>query len=287
MFLAGKQGQSSQILYAKGAAQSTQASTSFSSTSLVSSSLPQGSPENYQVLSRPPPIPSSPNHSQAALRAREFAADLFRRAQGAGGKNSEEKVERTASGDEKEATNKAEVKGNIVETSGDVRDYKESSTGDDQTSSPQMSAASNRSHGFSQVFSEQALSPASSPLSLPSTSIQSSCQDVGPNEPGYVNYSRLHYRLQQPEAAEQNPGGAGGQRGENTFKGLQVEIRDHSLRFELIKAVCFFVLGYEEDKVQLHFTVKDLKGRNLQLVTEPHNEQVSVLSEVYTIRPDY
>lgn len=211
VFLAGKQGQSSQILYAKGAAQSTQASTSFSSTSLVSSSLPQGSPENRQVPSKPPPVPSSPSHSQAALRAREFAADLFRRAQGAGGKNSEEQVERTASGDEKEARNKPEDKGNIAETSGDVRDDKESSSGDDQTRSPQMSTTSNRSRSFPQVFSEQALSPASSPLPLPSTSIQSSCQDVGPNEPGYVNYSCMHYRLQQPGAAEQNPGGAGGQ----------------------------------------------------------------------------
>ncbi|XP_013888037.1 DDB1- and CUL4-associated factor 15 [Austrofundulus limnaeus] len=247
----GRPGQSSQILYAKGAAQPTQASTSLSSTSLVSSSLPQGSAE--KVPSRPPAVPSSPSHSQAALRAREFAADLFRRAQGAGGKTSEEQVERAASGDEKEAKPKPEDKGNIVETSEDGRDYKESSTRDDQTSSSQMSTASNRNHGFPQVFSEQALSPASSPLSLPSTSIQSTCQGVGPNEPGYVNYSRLHFCLQKPGAAEQNPGGAG---------------------------------GYEDDKVQLHFTVKDLKGRNLQLVTEPHNEQ-SVCIEQLTLDFEY
>lgn len=34
--------------------------------------------------------------------------------------------------------------------------------------------------------------------------------------------------------------------------------------------------GYEDDKVQLPFTVTDLKGRNLQLVTGPHNGQVRV-----------
>lgn len=81
----------------------------------------------------------------------------------------------------------------------------------------------------------------------------SSCQEASPSEPGYVNYSRLHYRLQQPGAAEQNAGGAG---------------------------------GYEDDKVQLPFTVTDLKGRNLQLVTGPHNGQ-SVCVEQLTLDFEY
>lgn len=38
--------------------------------------------------------------------------------------------------------------------------------------------------------------------------------------------------------------------------------------------------GYEDDKVQLPFTVTDLKGRNLQLVTGPHNGQVFVCASV-------
>lgn len=33
-------------------------------------------------------------------------------------------------------------------------------------------------------------------------------------------------------------------------------------------------LGYEDDKVQLPFTVTDLNGRNLQLVTGPHDGKV-------------
>lgn len=43
-------------------------------------------------------------------------------------------------------------------------------------------------------------------------------------------------------------------------------------------SICVSVsLGYEDDKVQLPFTVTDLKGRNLQLVTGPHSGQVWVL----------
>lgn len=34
--------------------------------------------------------------------------------------------------------------------------------------------------------------------------------------------------------------------------------------------------GYEDDKVQLPFTVTDLKGQSLQLVTGPHDGQVRV-----------
>lgn len=36
----------------------------------------------------------------------------------------------------------------------------------------------------------------------------------------------------------------------------------------------FLVAGYEDDKVQLPFTVTDLKGQNLELVTGPYNGQV-------------
>ncbi|KAM4585225.1 DDB1- and CUL4-associated factor 15 isoform 2-T2 [Odontesthes bonariensis] len=250
----GKQGQSSQILYTKRAALSTQLSTSFSSTSLASSSLPHGSPENRQPLCRPAPVPSSPSHSQAAMRAREFAADLFRRAQGVGGKENEGQGERrTADGGEKEAVHIAADKGINVDTSTEAEDCKEHRTEDGRTSSLQASSSSSsRSHNITQG-SEQEMSPASSSSSPPSTSTLSSCEDVSLSEPGYVNYSRLHYRLQQPGAVEQNSGGTG---------------------------------GYEDDKVQLPFTVTDLKGQNLQLVTEPHNGQ-SVCVEQLTLDFEY
>ncbi|XP_033480022.1 DDB1- and CUL4-associated factor 15 [Epinephelus lanceolatus] len=247
----GKQGQSSQILYTKRAALSSQAASSFSSTSSTSPpSLPQGSPESRLPPSRPTPIPSSPSQSQAAVRAREFAADLFRRAQGGGGgggggrvKENESQAERrSADGAEKEAAQIPGDKGINVE-----RRREE----ERRTSLPQAST-SGGSRSLPQC-SEQVMSPASSSSSPSSPLTPSSSQEVGPCEPGYVNYSRLHYCLQQPGAAEQNTGGAG---------------------------------GYEDDKVQLPFTVTDLKGRNLQLVTGPHNGQ-SVCVEQLTLDFEY
>ncbi|XP_047434189.1 DDB1- and CUL4-associated factor 15 [Mugil cephalus] len=244
----GEQGQSSQILYTKRAAPSSPASSSFSSTSLASSSsLPQGSPENQLPPSRPTPIPSSPSHSQAAMRAREFAADLFRRAQGGGVKESEvQGSRRTADGGEKEAV--TGDKGINAETPKEDDDCKEWRV-EEQRTSLLFASTSGGSPGLPQA-SELVMSPASSSSSPPSTPTQSTCQEVNPNEPGYVNYSRLHYRLPQPGAAEQSTG------------------------------------GYEDDKVQLPFTVTDLKGRNLQLVTGPYNGQ-SVCVEQLTLDFEY
>ncbi|XP_059201508.1 DDB1- and CUL4-associated factor 15 [Centropristis striata] len=242
----GKQGQSSQILYTKRVALSSPASTSSSSStsSASSSSLPQGSPESRLPPSRPPSVPSSPIQSQAAVRAREFAADLFRRAQGGGARDSEGPAERrSADGAEKEAAQTPGDKGITVE--------RRRGEEEKRTSLPPAST-SGGSHSLPQC-SEQVMSPASSSSSPSSPPTPSSSQEAGPSEPGYVNYSRLHYRLQQPGAAEQNTGGAG---------------------------------GYEDDKVQLPFTVTDLKGRNLQLVTGPHNGQ-SVCVEQLTLDFEY
>lgn len=44
--------------------------------------------------------------------------------------------------------------------------------------------------------------------------------------------------------------------------------------------------GYEDDKVQLPFTVTDLKGRNLQLVTGPYSGQVCVCASVTVAVPE-
>ncbi|PWA16901.1 hypothetical protein CCH79_00012683, partial [Gambusia affinis] len=239
-----KQDQSSQILYTKGAAQSTQTSSSLSSTSPDSSSLPQGSPESQLFPCRTPPVPSSPSQSQAAMRAREFAADLFRRAQGGFGAARETErpgERRAADGDEKEAPHKAADKGINSGTARAEEDCKDRRAEDRRTSSQQAST----SCGSPRL----AASPASPPPSLPSTSAPSSSQEPSPSEPGYVNYSRFHYRLQQQGAAEQSS-------------------------------------GYEDDKVQLPFTVTDLKGRNLQLVTGPHNGQ-SVCVEQLTLDFEY
>lgn len=204
-FFSEKQDQSSQILYTKGAAQSTQTSSSLSSTSPDSSSLPQGSPESQLFPCRTPPVPSSPSQSQAAMRAREFAADLFRRAQGGFGAARETErpgERRAADGDEKEAPHKAADKGINSGTARAEEDCKDRRAEDRRTSSQQAST----SCGSPRL----AASPASPPPSLPSTSAPSSSQEPSPSEPGYVNYSRFHYRLQQQGAAEQSSGEAGG-----------------------------------------------------------------------------
>ncbi|XP_032394099.1 DDB1- and CUL4-associated factor 15 isoform X1 [Etheostoma spectabile] len=256
----GKQGQSSQILYTKRAILSSQASASFSSSPLASySSLPQGSPESRLPPSRPAPIPSSPSQSQAAVRAREFAADLFRRAQGGAGgsggggwkENESQAEKRPPDGGEKEAAQIPGDKGINVERRKEEDDCRDRRKEERRTSLPQA-PTSDGSHSLPQC-SEQVMSPASSSSSPSSPPTPSLSQEGGPSEPGYVNYSRLHYRLQQPGAAEQNAGGAG---------------------------------GYEDDKVQLPFTVTDLKGRNLQLVTGPHDGQ-SVCVEQLTLDFEY
>lgn len=79
-----------------------------------------------------------------------------------------------------------------------------------------------------------------SPFS-PSSPPTPSSTEVISAELGYVNYSHLQYRLPQPGAPEQGTGQTGG--------------------------------GYEDDKVQLPFTVTDLKGRNLELVNGTYNGQ--------------
>ncbi|XP_068177495.1 DDB1- and CUL4-associated factor 15 [Antennarius striatus] len=227
----GRRGQPSQILYAKGAAPSGQAPPPSESTA-PSSSIPQGSPESHPPPPRPVPVPSSPGQSQAAVRAREFAADLFRRAQGAGGGASSGQVERTAAdGGEKEARQTPPGRG------GDAERRREE---DRRTHAPPASAAlSSPQHVMSPASSS------SSPSSPPASS-----QEGGPSEPGYVNYSQLHYCLQQPGAVEQSTG------------------------------------GYEDDKIQLPFTVTDLEGRSLQLVTGPHSGQ-SVCVEQLTLDFEY
>lgn len=277
--VAGKQGQSSQILYTKRAAQSSQASASPSSTSSASSSsLPQGSPQSRFPPSRPAPIPSSPSQSQAAVRAREFAADLFRRAQGGGGGSGKEtegqQEKRIGDGGEKEATQIPGDTGINVERRREEEGCREKKEEERRTSLLQAST-SGVGHSVHQRL-EQVMSPASSSSSPSSPPTPSSSQEIGPCEPGYVNYSRLHYRLQQPGAAEQNTGGAGDEREADT-ETYQVKSESADRHVPLL----LLSVGYEDDKVQLPFTVTDLKGRNLQLVTGPHNGQVCVCPSVW------
>ncbi|KAF7657063.1 hypothetical protein LDENG_00032460 [Lucifuga dentata] len=254
----GKEGQSSPILYTKRAAPLS-GQVSASATSASPSMLPQGSPESRLPSSRPAPFLSSPSQSQAAVRAREFAADLFRRAQGGGGRENDSQGERrTADSGEKEAGRSSCGIEMRVETQREKDNCSERRMEEGRrTNLPQASVSSESCYLLQS--SEQVMSPASSsssssssPLSPP-TPPSSLSQEMGHSEPGYVNYTCLHYRLQLPGAAEQNSRGAG---------------------------------GYEDDKVQLPFTVTDLNGRDLQLVTGPHNGQ-SVCVEQLTLDFEY
>ncbi|XP_061625563.1 DDB1- and CUL4-associated factor 15 [Phyllopteryx taeniolatus] len=229
-----KPGPSSQILYTKRAALSRHASTSSSPTTSASS-LPQGSPDRQSTQSRLTPVPPSPSQSQAAMRAREFAADLFRRAQGGAG------------GGEKEGAQKPSEP-LVVNAQQEEQDCLKTMQKETQTCLPQMLTSG---HNLTQS-SKQIMSPASSSSSPSSPPTPSASHELEPSEPGYVNYSCLHYCL-QPGSLEQNTGG---------------------------------VTGYEDDKVQLAFTVTDLKGRSLQLVCEPHDGQ-SVRVEQLTLDFEY
>lgn len=90
--------------------------------------------------------------------------------------------------------------------------------------------ASTSTQNVPQCIDQRTLPSPSSPSSPPTPS----STEVTSAEPGYVNYSQLQYRLPQPGAPDQGTQPTGG--------------------------------GYEDDKVQLPFTVTDLKGRNLELV---------------------
>uniref|UniRef100_A0A8C2IZQ4 DDB1 and CUL4 associated factor 15 n=1 Tax=Cyprinus carpio TaxID=7962 RepID=A0A8C2IZQ4_CYPCA len=167
-----QEGQNNQILYLKRDASSSSPPAGLTSPSSSSSTSSHGSPDLRQQKTHSTPLSSG--QSQAAVRAREFAADIFRRAQ-AGATEHDRKAK------EKEET--------------DTQRFHIMSPG--STSSPSSSSSS--------------------------------------SEPAYVNYTTLRYRLPQARTPEQP--------------------------------------SDEDDKVLLPFTVTDLKGQNLQLVTGPFSGQ--------------
>ncbi|KAK7930211.1 hypothetical protein WMY93_006606 [Mugilogobius chulae] len=207
----GNQDPSPQILYTKRLSSSAACPAQISL-----SSVPQSSPER-----RPPPTspcpPSTPHsQSQAAARAREFAADLFRRAQASGVVGDKEGEKRVGS----------EEKSQNTKEKGHLETQK-------QERLTSLSQASTSAHSLAPGTPPDLSSPTSPPTPAPTEATSA--------EPGYVNYSYLQYRLPHPGASEQGAGQTGG--------------------------------GYEDDKVQLPFTVTDLKGRNLELVNGKYNGQ--------------
>ncbi|KAJ8363084.1 hypothetical protein SKAU_G00119150 [Synaphobranchus kaupii] len=212
---AGSQGESGQILYRKRASRSGPPPAGPTTSA-------QGSPDPTPDSAQPCPAPASPGQSQAAARAREFAADIFRRAQGRGAVP-ERAAERAGTG--------------AGEGDAERRGRGEAGAGG---ASPGPSLRAPERQGPE----DAARSDATVMMSPSSTS--SSClsprspQEPVSTEPGYVNYTRLKYCLQQPGALDQDT-------------------------------------EYEDDKVQLPFTVTDLKGRSLQLIPgQSHSQCVCV-----------
>ncbi|XP_060755086.1 DDB1- and CUL4-associated factor 15 [Neoarius graeffei] len=195
-------------------------STTTTSSSSSSCSSSHGSPDRRPT--NPHTTLLSPSRSQAAVRAREFAADIFRRAQAGtdgdgerqrkdGESSREVKISRTSATD----SERRRAEERREDTEGPSTSHgKESASSSSSSTEPEDS-----------VSCSTVMSPAST-----SSSCSLSPHAASTSEPGYVNYTRLRYRLQQPGTTEQDT-------------------------------------GEEEDKVQLPFTVSDLKGRNLQLVT--------------------
>ncbi|XP_052382069.1 DDB1- and CUL4-associated factor 15-like [Oncorhynchus keta] len=202
---AGEQGHSSQILFRKRATAPTLEHQTPPSPSSSSSS--HGSPDSRLLTAKPSPAPLSPSQSQAAARAREFAADLFRRAQGRGRENEggerRGKPEGSDVGEEAVVT---EREGVSVERD---REQREDAQTDQLTSAPQTSTSAGnqsllRPLQEDSIQCSAVMSPASSSSSTPTPH---SSQEAGCSEPGYVNYTRLQYRMPQPGAPEQDVGG--------------------------------------------------------------------------------
>ncbi|XP_682800.2 DDB1- and CUL4-associated factor 15 [Danio rerio] len=224
-----QESQNNQILYRKREPSSSSTSAPAGPTSPFSSSSAssQGSPDLRH--SKPHVTPLSPSQSQAAVWAREFAADIFRRAQ-AGAREAERCKTK-----EKE------------ETDTQRRLHDEERTRESPREVPGPSSSSSEPNQSSVVESgvcNAIVSPRStSSVSSPSPHEQEPSSSSSSSEPAYVNYTTLRYRLPQATSVEQSN-------------------------------------GEEDDKVQLPFTVTDLKGRPLQIVTGQYSGQFVCIEQL-------
>ncbi|KAL0202852.1 hypothetical protein M9458_000870, partial [Cirrhinus mrigala] len=187
-------GQSNQILYRKRDASSFSPPAGPTSPSSSSSTSSQGSPDLRQF--KPHFTPLSSGQSQAAVRAREFAADIFRRAQ-AGTREHDRKTKEKEETDAHRFHSEEERTREKQERDAEVPGPSSSSLAQNQSSLPPTEAED--SAGCNTVMSPGSTSSVSS-LSPhahePSSSSSSS-------EPAYVNYTTLRYRLPQARASEQ------------------------------------------------------------------------------------
>ncbi|XP_051993044.1 DDB1- and CUL4-associated factor 15-like [Xyrauchen texanus] len=223
--------QNNQILYRKRevpSSSSTSAGPVSPSSSSSSSASSQGSPDIRQIKPHVTPL--------SAVRAREFAADIFRRAQ-AGARDGD------ADGRKRDRDRcKVKEKGEDQARERHERDPEDpgpSAAASEQNQSLAPPTEPEDSVMCNTVVSQGSTSPVSSPSPHAHESSSSSS-----SEPAYVNYTTLRYRLQRPGASEQTNG------------------------------------EDDDDKVQLPFSVTDLKGRNLHLVTGPYSGQCVCIEQL-------
>uniref|UniRef100_A0A8C1YAQ7 DDB1 and CUL4 associated factor 15 n=1 Tax=Cyprinus carpio TaxID=7962 RepID=A0A8C1YAQ7_CYPCA len=223
-----QEGQNNQILYLKRDASSSSPPAGLTSPSSSSSTSSHGSPDLRQL--KPHSTPLSSGQSQAAVRAREFAADIFRRAQ-AGATEHDRKAKEKEETDTQRFHSEEERTRERQERDAEVPGPSSSSSGQNQSSvSPTEAEDRSVCNTVMSPGSTSSVSSLSPSAHEPSSSSSSS------SEPAYVNYTTLRYRLPQARTPEQPS-------------------------------------GDEDDKVLLPFTVTDLKGQNLQLVTGPFSGQ--------------
>ncbi|XP_018615111.2 DDB1- and CUL4-associated factor 15 isoform X1 [Scleropages formosus] len=257
----GGQEQTDQILYKKRASCSGTPPTGPVFPAASSPTSSQGSPDSRPCHTRRSPASPCSDQSQAAARAREFAADLFRRAQTREGRQHEGRVadEQSEGEDARQELHVAPV----VDSCGggsdedpasqegrEERREKLNSTPHDSSDTRRRRPSSASSHCGGQTDSGEQSAVAST-SSMSSSSPQSiPSQEHVSSEPGYINYTCHKYCLQQPGAQEQDS-------------------------------------EYEDDKVHLPFTVTDLKGRSLQLMTGRQQSQQCVCVEQLTLDFEY
>ncbi|XP_056312408.1 DDB1- and CUL4-associated factor 15 [Danio aesculapii] len=226
-----QESQNNQILYRKRepSSSSSSAPAGPTSPSPSSSASSQGSPDLRHSKTHVTPL--SPSQSQAAVWAREFAADIFRRAQA--GTREPERCKAKEKEEETDTQRRLHDQERTRESTREVPGPSSSSSGQNQSSVVE-SGVCNTVVSPRSTSSVSSLSPHEQE---PSSSSSSS------SEPAYVNYTTLRYRLPQATAAEQTS-------------------------------------GEEDDKVQLPFTVTDLKGRPLQIVTGQYSGQCVCIEQL-------
>lgn len=186
MFLEGKQGQSSQILYTKKGTLSSQAFAPHCPISPTTSALcSHGSLENENPPSKLAIMPSSISQTQAHVGAHVFKC------------TQRSSTSETESPQEKRAVDCGEKEETSEERTQQQENNREMKDNEGPTNLPSTSTGCKVFHHSSE---KNAISTPSSPLN------QVQSQEASSFEPGYINYSLLHFCPQQPGTPQRSTG---------------------------------------------------------------------------------